>query len=342
MAIRIGVICPSNIAYRRFLPALKKSEAFEYVGVAYATPEEWFGGDASGRDTSVLDGERQKAEAFAKNYGGKVFEGYGTLLASPEIDAAYLPLPPALHAPWGKRALDAGKHLFIEKPFTTSAADTQALLLLAREKNLAVHENYMFVYHRQIAEIQKIVASGELGEPRLIRASFGFPFRGAADFRYHRALGGGALLDCGGYTLRLARLLLGGTARVVDAKLCGHEGLDVDLYGNAVLRNDAGLTAQVSFGMDNSYQCKLEIWGSRGRLTADRVFTPPADLSPALTVETAEGTKRIEIAPDDQFQNSLSVFADCIADGVRREERMADIAAQSRAVEDVQTKGEGA
>ena len=335
MTIRIGIICPSNIAFRRFLPALKQCEGFEYVGVAYAAPEEWFGGNAS---PEVIRGEREKAERFAETYGGEVISGYEALLARPDVDAVYLPLPPALHFRWGRRALENGKHLLMEKPFTTGLAETEELLALAGEKGLAVHENYMFVYHRQITEIQRLISSGELGEVRLIRASFGFPFRGADDFRYNWEMGGGALLDCGGYPIRLARLLLGDTARLVDGQLTESAEFGVDLYGNATLRNDAGLTAQVAFGMDNAYQCKLEVWGSKALLTADRVFTPPADLAPKLTVQDNDGTKVIEVEPDDQFRNSIGVFERCVADGAFRRERYADIAEQNRIVDELRNR----
>lgn len=336
MTIRIGIICPSNIAYRRFLPALKKCENFTYIGVAYATPEEWFGGNAAGKDTGVLLKEREKAEDFAKEYGGKVFEGYEALLSSSEVDAAYLPLPPALHFKWAQMALEKGKHVFVEKPSTTCAVDTQALVDIAMEKDLALHENYMFIYHRQIDEICRIIASGELGETRLIRASFGFPFRGANDFRYNKDLGGGALLDCGGYTLCLAQLLLGSTTRVIDARLSVDDTFGVDICGNATLCNDAGLTAQVAFGMDNAYQCKLEVWGSKALLTAERVFTPPADMAPKLTIQSNDGVKVIEVDADDQFCRSLQVFARCVVEPDFRKQRYGGLLQQIQLVTQIE------
>ena len=82
----------------------------------------------------------------------------------------------------------------MEKPFTTSLQETERLLTLAAEKRLAVHENYMFLYHSQFAAIQKMIADGSLGEIRLYRMSFGFPMRGQGDFRYNKALGGGGTL----------------------------------------------------------------------------------------------------------------------------------------------------
>lgn len=339
MKIRIGVMCPSNIAYRRFLPALQNCKDFEYIGVAYATPEEWFENDALGKDTNVLEGERQKADRFKQDFGGRVFAGYENLINSPDIDAVYLPLPPALHYKWGKKALLAGKHIFMEKPFTVSEAQTRELIDLAQEKDLAVHENYMFIYHKQIAEIQRIIKSGELGEVRLARASFGFPFRGADDFRYNKALGGGALLDCGGYPIRIVRLLLGDTVELVDGCLAKSGDFDVDLYGNAVLRNADGCTAHIAFGMDNCYQCRLEVWGSKATLIADRVFTPPADMAPKLVVQSNDGISEIEVEPDDQFKNSIQKFKECFENVEKRSERYKDIIRQSRMIEELRNGG---
>ena len=116
----VGIICPSEIAFRRFLPSLKRVEEFQFVGVAIASPEEWAGeGKVTEATLAVIDKERQKARTFVDCYGGRIFEGYQTLIDSPEVDVVYLPLPPALHYKWAKRTLEAGKNAYVEKPFTT-------------------------------------------------------------------------------------------------------------------------------------------------------------------------------------------------------------------------------
>ena len=330
MSIRIGILSPSNIAFRRFLPALKKCAGMEYVGVAYAAREEWFGGD-------VPPSEWEKAEEFAKSYGGEVTEGYRRLIARPDVDAVYVPLPPALHFAWGREVLNAGKHLFLEKPFTTNLRDTEELLALAKEKSLAVHENYMFVYHSQLARIKRMIAEGETGDIRLFRMAFGFPKRPGNDFRYVRSLGGGALLDCGGYPTRLAQELLGDSLRIVQAKLTQPEGYEVDLYGNAVLENDLGQCAQISFGMDNAYQCQLEVWGSRETVIAPRIFTAGADVTPSLTIRTSTDESTVQLEADDQFQHSIELFAASCADpGAAPADK---IRRQSGLIEEIRKRG---
>ena len=167
----------------------------------------------------------------------------------------------------------------------------------------------MFLYHSQLAKIKKMIADGSLGEIRLYSMSFGFPMRGQGDFRYNKELGGGALLDCGGYPVRLALELLGDTAKVVQSKLVQPEGFEVDLYGSAVMENDAGEVAQISFGMDNAYQCQLEVWGSKTTLIAPRIFTAGDGVKPTLILRTSSEENKIELDADDQFLHSIQQFA---------------------------------
>ncbi len=334
--IRIGVLAPSEIAFRRFVPAIKNSSAIEYVGVACAAANEW---DEKSADTGIISSELKKAEKFRDSFGGKIFHGYRAMLTSSDVDAIYVPLPPGLHYHWGLKVINSGKHLFLEKPFSDSLEHTAALINAAIEKNVAVHENFAFVYHKQIEEIRRLINEGVLGELRLIRTAFGFPYRGESDFRYHRSLGGGALLDCGGYPIRLAHLLLGEKARVTAATLCAAKGHDVDVFGSATLVGADGLTAQISFGMDNSYKCELEVWGSKGVLQTPRIFTPTAEMSTSIHLFTDSSQERI-IQPDDQFLHSAEYFAECIQNKDVCKLRMDEILRQSELMEDIRRLAE--
>ena len=331
--MRIGIICPSEIAFRRFLPALKKTD-FEYVGVAYASVKEWFGENVNDASAVIIENEHKKAETFKETYGGKVFHGYEKMLTSGEIDAVYLPLPPALHYKWAKLALENGLHVLVEKPSTTSLTDTEDLVRLAQEKGLALHENYMFVYHSQIETINKTVQSGAIGEVRLFRVDFGFPDRGKNDFRYNKALGGGALLDCGGYTFKYANLLLGGNAEVKTASVLYTDKYDVEIAGSATLQNDKGQVAQVSFGMDNDYRCSVEIWGSLGTLRSGRVLTAPEGFAPSYEISKNGQTEHFEMQADDAFYKSLCHFKNCIKDENNRKRNYAAVIKQASLVED--------
>lgn len=326
---RIGIICPSEIAFRRFLPALKEAACFEYAGMAIASKEEFVGAT-----DEILSKERAKAQTFVDNYGGKIFEGYSTLIHSDEVDAIYLPLPPGLHYQWAKEAVAAGKHILVEKPCTIALATTEALLKAAQEKGLAAHENYMFAFHDQLKAINDIVKSGEIGDVRLYRVSFGFPMRAQNDFRYNKALGGGALLDCGGYTFKCASLLLGHSAKMKYAQSNNIEGFDVDMYGSAAIVNDDGVTAQVAFGMDHNYKCELEVWGSKGTLYTNRILTAPAGLVPEVIIRKGNEEEKRNLPADDAFKKSILHFCHCIENKAAREENYNTLLRQAKLVED--------
>ncbi|WP_195282977.1 Gfo/Idh/MocA family protein [Harryflintia acetispora] len=314
--MKLGILGAADIAYRRFLPALQKCPDITYAGVASRS--------------------LQKGQKFADDFGGKVYESYDALLQDSSVDAVYLPLPPALHYEWGKKVLQSGKHLLMEKPFTISLEETETLLTLAKEKELAVHENYMFLYHSQLKKIKKLISDGELGNIRLYRMAFGFPKRAENDFRYNKALGGGALLDCGGYPVRLALELLGDTTRVVQASLSQPTGYEVDLFGSAVVQNEDGLCAQISFGMDNSYKCELEVWGSKATLIAPRIFTAGAGVFPDLIIRSSSGKKHVELAEDDQFLHSIEYFALLIKNTLKRKTELLQKERQAKLISQIE------
>lgn len=340
--IRIGIICPSEIAFRRFLPALQKAnDKIQFTAIGIASPEEWFG-DALSKVSAQQVSDQQaselaKAQAIVQQYGGEVIVGYGNLVVSDAIDAVYIPLPPALHYTWAKKALESGKHVFVEKPSTTNLADTDALIQLASSKGLALHENYMFVYHDQIKALEELVGAGEIGDVRLYRISFGFPLRQLNDFRYNPSLGGGALLDAGGYCMRYANHLLGGKAKVVTAQSNRIEGFHVDMYGSATMVNEDGQVAQLAFGMDNDYKCDIEIWGSKGTITSGRILTAPAGFVPSYTIKKNQDIVTCPLPTDDAFLKSILRFVDCIESSQVREEEYGILHHQESLVEQFKT-----
>lgn len=332
---KIGIICPSEIAFRRFLPSLQRVKEFAFVGVAIASSEEW-SGSSSQVDYSVIETinkERIKAQSFVDNFGGKIYEGYQTLLQSSDIDAVYIPLPPALHFRWAKLALEAGKNVFLEKPFTTNLENTQTLIALAKEKGLALHENYMFMFHKQIEEVDKFIVDGNVGKVRSYKISFGFPCRAMTDFRYNKTLGGGALLDAGGYCIKYASHLLGDTARFVCANSFFENEFEVDIFGSATLVNEEGVIAQIVFGMDNDYRCELEAWGSAGTITTGRILTAPDGFQPDMVVKRNQEYETIKLSADFAFEKSIHRFYDCLKNEEIRAENYKIIERQSLLVD---------
>jgi len=321
--IRIGIIGPSEIAFRRFLPALAKLSDFKFAGVAIADRSEW---DA---DDLTRNNEQSKASAFIENFGGTIFNSYTDIINAHEVDAIYIPLPPALHFHWAKEALIKGKHVLVEKPATTSKNETLELIKLARLKNLALHENYMFAFHQQLVAINEIIQSGEIGDVRIFRISFGFPRRPANDFRYNKALGGGALFDAGGYTIKYASMLLGNSAKLLYAHSQFIDEFEVDIAGSAAMVNNEGIAAQIAFGMDNNYKCDLEVWGSKGSLFTGRVLTAPAGFTPEIHIQIGNYSEIRKLPEDDAFQKSILHFKDCIENDAARTKNYADIEKQA-------------
>ncbi|MBQ9609857.1 MAG: Gfo/Idh/MocA family oxidoreductase [Lachnospiraceae bacterium] len=317
--INLGILGCSEIAFRRFMPAIKNIDGFfvKIVGEQY---------------------DNSKLETFCKTYNIEGTEDFTDIIKDSDIDAIYIPQPPALHFKWAKMALEYNKHVLIEKPSTTNYKDSQELVDLAQVKELALHENYMFQYHSQIKEIKKIINNGDIGDIRLIRANFSFPRRAVNDFRYNPELGGGALLDAGGYTAKLASVFLGKSIKVDAAAINSIDGFDVDMYGAATFSNDAGQVCQVGFGMDNCYQCNLEIMGSLAKLSTNRIFTAPPDFSPVITIEDNNGQREIVLESDSHFEHSITAFRHEINDKNARNNMYDEIILQSKLIDEIKSK----
>lgn len=338
--MRLGIICPSEIAIRRFMPALLKCNELTFAGIGVYTKEEFFlTNNISDEDfqKSIAE-EINKAQAFVNQYGGRIYNGYEAIATSLDVDALYIPLPPALHFKWAKIALEHGKHVLVEKPATISAADTKELVKIAAKKELTFHENYMFMFHEQLNTIENIVKNGELGKIRLYRISFGFPMRAENDFRYNKALGGGALIDAGGYTIRYAMRLLGPSTSIRYAQSNYIVPFEVDMYGSAALVNDDGVTAQVAFGMDNNYKCELEVWGSEGCLRTGRVLTAPPHFVPTAIICKGNENNMIELPADDAFFKSICHFIKCVNHEETRKEGYKLNIKQAELVDDFKCK----
>lgn len=286
--IRIGVIGCANVAERCMIPAIKAADRFELIAVASRTKE--------------------KAEKFAEKFSCEAIEGYSNLINRDDIDAVYMPLPTGLHEEWIIESLKKGKHVLAEKSLSIDYESAKKIINEAETMQLLVMENYMFQYHNQHAFAQKLIKDGEIGDLHFFKSSFGFPPRSKDDIRYNKKLGGGALLDAGGYVIKAAQLFLGSDITVGGAFLKYDRQLDVDIYGGAVLKNDKDQIAHVSFSFDNYYQCSYEIWGSKGRITAGRAFTPPPNFAPSILLEKQDHKQEFSITPDNHFVNILKEF----------------------------------
>ncbi|MER5393920.1 Gfo/Idh/MocA family oxidoreductase [Saccharopolyspora sp. NPDC002686] len=293
--ISLGLLGCADIATRRLLPAFAAAPGVRIAAVASRS--------------------RAKAERVADLFGAEPVEGYSRLLDRADVDAVYVPLPPGLHSEWVGRALRAGKHVLCEKPLTTSSQSTEDLLALARARGLVLMENFMFPHHGQHARVRELVAGGAIGTLHAFSAAFAIPRRPDDDIRYQAPLGGGALIDVGGYPIAAAEFFLGGGLRVVGAHLRHDDELGVDLAGSALLRTPDGISATLTFGLDHFYGSRYELWGSAGRISVDHVFTTPATHRPVVRIDRAE-REELVLPADDQVANSVAAFLQAVRDGV--------------------------
>jgi predicted dehydrogenase len=202
--------------------------------------------------TAVAARNRSRAEAFARKHGiGTVHDDYDALLADPEIDAVYNPLPNNLHAEWTLRALDAGKHVLCEKPFTSNAAEAQRVHEAAEQSDRIVMEAFHYRYHPLAQRLRDLVASGDLGAPRFIETWMCIPLPLPRDIRYRLDLAGGATMDTGCYAIHLARTIAGEEPTVVSARAkLASEGVDRAM--EADLRFPSGAEGRIN--------CSLWSW----------------------------------------------------------------------------------
>jgi len=295
LKLRVGVMGCSSFAVRSMIPALQECESTELVCVASRTKE--------------------KAKEAAAQFGCEAVAGYAALLERTDIDAIYMPLPTGLHEEWCTKALEAGKHLLVEKSFAMDFASAEQMLTLAEKNNCLIFENFQFQTHKQWDVIKSHMTSGELGDVHLVRSTFGFPPLPKDNFRWNKELGGGALLDAGAYMCKVSQLLLGTGLEVLGASLLDDPDTGVEMYGEAMFRNKAGQVAQVAFGFDYFYQCRVELLGTKGKLSTNRVFTAPPGFEPVLTVEKQSGAEEIKLPADNHYVNMWNWFASEILSG---------------------------
>jgi len=143
-----------------------------------------------------------------------------------------------------------------------------------------------------------------------LRVSFGFPpFSDSDNIRYKKELGGGALLDAGAYPLKISQIFLGEDVFVDSSNLVTPNNTEVDIWGSAYIKQKEGhVTSQIAFGFDNFYENSIELWGSRGKIYTNRIFTAAPTFEPIIELYTNEGKKIINLPRDNHFKNMLKYF----------------------------------
>ena len=291
--IRIGILGAARIAPPAVVrPAREVAEA-EVVAVAARDP--------------------RRAQAFAdKHRLPRALPSYQALLEDDGIDAVYNPLPNGLHAEWTLKALEAGKHVLCEKPFTANAAEARTVADAAARSGLVVMEAFHYRYHPMATRMVEAVA--QLGAVESVRASLCFPLPRFSDIRYDYALGGGAMMDAGVYPLTCLRLLGPGEPRVVAAT-AKRRSPQVDRAMSADFVYDGGATGHLEASMWSSklLQIKAEVVGDRGRMKAFNFVAP--HLRNTLTLTVDGRTTRERVAGDATYTHQLRAFCGAVLRG---------------------------
>jgi predicted dehydrogenase len=283
---------------------------------------------------AVASRAREKAEAFARKFNCEAVTGYENLLDRDDIDAVYMPLPTGLHHEWIIKCLNAGKHVLAEKSIAYDYPSAVKMVELARAKKLVLMEDFMFQYHSQHDFVFELLNKNEIGDIRIFRANFGFPPLPKNNFRYNDKVGGGALLDAAGYTVRATHFILGSNFTVKAANLHIDPETGTNIWGGAFLDNGGDVSAQLGFGFDHFYQCNYDIWGSKGRIFAERAFTPKADYSPLIIVEKQGERKEYPMKPDNHFLGSVREFHRAIVEEDQQKHHQ-EVLLQSKTLEDI-------
>ncbi|WP_020616114.1 Gfo/Idh/MocA family protein [Paenibacillus daejeonensis] len=286
--LRWGIIGCAGIAERSVIPGIQASETGEAAAIA-------------SRDI-------EKARKLADKLGiPQAYGSYEEILADPAIDAIYIPLPNHLHKEWSIRAMQAGKHVLCEKPIALNSTEAQEMADCASEQGVHLAEAFMYRHHPRYDHIQKIVASGEIGELRGIHGTFTFNSAGSSgNVRFKREWGGGSIYDVGCYPISAARLIFGSepVAATVHA-LISPEHDHVDMMASGLLEFPDSRALTFDCGMWAAFRNTLEVLGTEGRIEVPAAFIG----SPHFFVETKEG-RREERQPElNQYALQADTFA---------------------------------
>jgi predicted dehydrogenase len=279
--------------------------------------------------------DRSRAEKFAARHGiPRVLPSYDELLADPDIDAVYNPLPNGLHGVWTIRAIEAGKHVLCEKPFTADAAEAERVAAVAaRAPNLVVMEAFHYRYHPLVTRLRDIVA-GDLGEVRRIEAWMCIPLLRPGDIRWDLGLAGGTTMDVGCYTIHLVRTLAGAEPEVVSAKATELRP-DMDRRMTAELAFADGRTGHIDASMLSTRLVALgcRVTGSRGTLQVSNPYAP--QFFHRIVLRSDSGVRRERVTREPTYVFQLRAFAGAVLRGEPYPTDVDDAVANMRVIDAV-------
>jgi predicted dehydrogenase len=319
--MRWGVLSTAKIAIEQVIPGLEAAEHAELVAI-------------SSRDGSA-------AREVADRIGiPTAHEGYEALLADPDVEVVYNPLPNHLHAEWTIRAAEAGKHVLCEKPIALSSAQAQEMVDACRRAGVVLMEAFMYRLHPQWDLVRELVSSGRLGELTAIQGFFSYRNVDPANIRNVVEFGGGALMDIGCYAINVARMMFAAEPTRVEAVIRRDPAFGTDVVTSAVLEfgdRQASFTCSTYLEPDQ----RIHLIGTEGRMFVEIPFNIPADRPTRLLVTAggdppaAPNTEVIEVPPAHQYQLQVDAFSRAVAEGTEVPTPPDDAVANMRVIEQV-------
>ncbi|WP_019926604.1 Gfo/Idh/MocA family protein [Nocardia sp. BMG111209] len=293
MAISLGVLGTARIVESGLLQPAAGLPGIEVGAIAARDPE--------------------RAAEYAAAHGiPRVLADYEAVVDDPGVDAVYIPSPPALHGYWMRRAIEAGKHVLCEKPFTANAAEAAEIAALAAGSDLVVMEAFHSRYHPMWPRMAEVIEQQVLGRILSATATFCVPQPDPEDFRWQRALGGGAVMDLGCYPLRLLRYLFGEPG-IVTARATEVSGVDAAMTVELAFPDDIPGQVRASMRTDDPLSITLQVIGSAGTLDVGMPYHP--HIRGQLTLTTADGQHVDPGGFRSTYAYQLEAFRDAILEG---------------------------
>jgi predicted dehydrogenase len=295
--VRWGVLSTAKIGTQKVLPAMQKGDWSELSAIA-------------SRDLG-------KAEAAARTLGiAKAYGSYEELLADPQIEAVYNPLPNQLHVPWSIKAAEAGKHVLCEKPISMTVAEAKSLLEVQQRSGVTIGEAFMVRSHPQWLRTREIIASGRIGTLRSISGFFSYFNTDPKNIRNISECGGGGLMDIGCYPINTSRFLFSEEPKRVSAVLEKDPTFQVDRLTSAVLEFPSGHAIFTCSTQLVPYQ-RMQVLGTKGRIEIEVPFNAPNDRPCRIFVDDGRdlvgGGITVETFPTcDQYTIQGDVFSRAI------------------------------
>jgi predicted dehydrogenase len=263
--------------------------------------------------TAVASRDLERAKAYAAERDiPRAFGSYEELLADPDVDVIYNPLPNSLHTEWTVKALRAGKHVLCEKPLASTVQEVDAIAAAAQETGRVVMEAFMYRHHPQTLKVKELVESDAIGKLQLIRGSFTFKIADENDVRLNASLGGGSIWDVGCYPISYARLIAGDPIEVFGWQVTGAaSSVDETFVGQMRFPNN--VYAQFDSGFRAPFRTHIELVGDQGSLTIPQPFI--AKLDGEIILSAGNEKRVITIPGEELYLGEVENMADAILEG---------------------------